>query len=162
MCFPDPSVLRNCAAHHQLPAALFSDNCVSLIIHIDWLVRQTVYVLTYNPTFLYVAPKKGGRLYHSPFFTGSESRYGRQSVLVSSTLLGPMTIYCFSFEISLGALCDERASFRDGVREREREEPRGTARGTIMTLLLFFVLFFIRAIFKLYICIPTNCTQYIL
>ena len=25
----------------------------------------------------------------------------------------------------------------------------------------FFVLFFIRAIFKLYICIPTNCTQLI-
>jgi hypothetical protein len=29
-----------------------------------------------------------------------------------------MTIYCFSFEISWGALCDERASFRDRVKER--------------------------------------------
>ena len=28
-------------------------------------------------------------------------------------------------------------------------------------VLHFFVLFFIRAIFKLYICIPTNCTQLI-
>jgi len=37
---------------------------------------------------------------------------------VSSTLLGPTTTYCFSFEISWGALCDKRASFRDGVKER--------------------------------------------
>jgi len=43
---------------------------------------------------------------------------GGQSILVSSTLLGPMATYCFSFEISWGALCDERASFRDGVKER--------------------------------------------